>query len=257
MENINGAKRSVLARRRLALVDLTSRQDVDIRPDRLRSGVLHDLYAATPADAVALNAFSLGLATGIAGGRPVLWGLHEMMGHEVGRPHAPGLNEMGLRPADLLLVRTRDIQTLLAVGEDAVRSLAVGAAVLSFWGDARSMNLTASRRLAMAARTAGVTVFLARAGVEPIPSAAETRWSVRAVASTPLEANAPGHPVFSATLLRHRGGAAPRTWIMEWDRERRSFIERSAGSTPLSGCLVPLAGQRSAETHDDGVRRAG
>lgn len=212
---------------------------------------LHDLYARTPADAVALNAFGLGLAVEAAQGRPVVWALHRMTEQEAGRPYAPGLNEMGLRPEDVLLVRVKDIQTLLGVGEEALRSPAVGAVVLSAWGEAKAMTLTASRRLSLAARASGATVFLARAGAAPSPSAAETRWSIGVAPSEPLEANAPGRPVFSATLLRHRGGFAPRTWIMEWDRERRSFVEPA----PLSGGLVSLAAFGPAGAGDAGERR--
>src|SRR5690606_31395276 len=58
----------------------------------LATGVLHDLYAAAPADAVAVNAFGLGLALRAAGGRPIVGGLHEMMAQEAGRPHGPGLH---------------------------------------------------------------------------------------------------------------------------------------------------------------------
>lgn len=231
-------------------------------PARLPRRALHDLYAETPADAVAVHGFGLGLAIDAAEGRSVVWGLHETTGQETGRPYAPGLAEMGMRPQDLMLVRARDLQTLLAVGEEALRSPAVGAVLLSAWGESKAMNLTASRRLALAAETGGGAIFLARAGAEPAPSAAETRWSVRAVASTPLEGDAPGRPAFSATLLRHRGGAAPRTWIMEWNRERRLFVERDAEAAPVSGGLVSLAAQRPADARgagapdgDDALRR--
>lgn len=210
----------------------------------LATGVLHDLYAAAPADAVAVNTFGLGMALTAAGGRPLVWGLHDLMAQEAGQPHGLGLNELGLRPETLLLVRARDIQTLLAVGEEAARSTAVGAVVLSAWGEARALTLTASRRLAMAAASGGATVLLTRAGAAPQSSAAETRWSVAAAASTPLEALAPGRPAFRLTLERSREGGPPRTWIMEWDRDRRSFI----APTPLSGDLVPLAAQRPAGT---------
>jgi len=219
---------------------------------------LHDLYATAPVDAVAVNAFALALAVETAGRRPVVWGLHEMVGLEAGRPHGPGLHDMGLRPSDLLLVRARDVQTLLTVGEDALRSSAVGAVVLSAWGESRALSLTASRRLSMAARTGGASLFLARAAADPMPSAAETRWSVRAVASTPLEGDAPGYPTFSATLLRSRGGwGVPRNWTMEWDRERRSFIAQNARSTPVSGDMVSLVAQRSAGPRDASLKRAG
>lgn len=218
---------------------------------RLETRVVHDLYADTPADAVALNAFGLGLAVRAAGGRAIVWGIHRQVETETGTPHGPGLHEMGLRPRDVLLVRAHDIQTLLAVGEEALRSPAVGAVILSAWGEAKAMTLTASRRLALAAQAGTATLFLARAGAVPAPSAAQTRWSVSAAHSMPLEAGAPGRPSFSATLLRHRGGVETRTWIMEWDREGRSFNERP----PLSGPVVPMAADRAFAAHGTGERR--
>ncbi|MFK0299216.1 ImuA family protein [Brevundimonas sp. NPDC090276] len=213
---------------------------------------MHELYAAAPTDAVAVNAFALALALRAATGRPIVWGQHEMMAHEAGRPHGPGLHEMGLSPRELLLVRTRDVQTLLAVGEEALHSPAVGAVLLSAWGEAKAFSLTASRRLALAAETGGATLFLARAGAMPCPSAAETRWSVASSASEPLEGGGPGRPSFSATLLRRRGGGATGTWIMEWDREQRTFRPPA----PLSGGLVPLAAQRSIAATGAAGRRA-
>jgi len=218
----------------------------------LNVGVLHDLYAAAPADAVSVNAFGLGMALRAASGRPIVWVLHEMMAREAGRPHGPGLHELGLSPHDLLLVRTRDVQTLLAVGEEALRSPAVGAVLLSAWGEAKAFSLTSSRRLALAAETSGATLFLARAGALPYPSAADTRWSVASWASEPLEGGAPGRPSFSATLLRRRGGGATKTWIMEWNREQRTFRPPAS----LSGGLVPVAAQRPAATSETAGRRA-
>jgi protein ImuA len=226
-------------------------RDREAFPDVWETGVVHDLYAQTPADAVAVNGFGLGLALQTAGGRAIVWGLHEMMGHEAGRPHGPGLSEMGLRPADVLLVWARDIQTLLAIGEEALRTPTVGAVLLSAWGEGRALSLTASRRLALAAAAGGGTLFLARAGAVAAPSAAESRWSVRAVASVPLEDGAPGHPSFSATLLRRRGGGAPKTWTMEWDRDEQVFRDAAT----LSGAVVPLAAQRPVETGGTDRRR--
>ncbi|MFZ4164175.1 ImuA family protein [Brevundimonas sp. NPDC058933] len=223
-------------------LEVSASECVDNAFAPLATGVLHDLYAATPADAVAVNAFGLGMASRASEGRPIVWVLHEMMSQEAGRPYGPGLHEMGLAPRDLMLVRARDIQTLLAVGEDALRSSAVGAVLLSAWGEAKALSLTASRRLALAAEIHGATLFLARSGADPCPSAAETRWSIGSCASEPLEAGAPGRPSFSATLLRRRGGGETGTWIMEWDREQRTFRPPA----PLSGGLVPLAAQRSA-----------
>src|SRR5690606_39718625 len=82
----------------------------------LATGVVHDLYAAAPADAVGVNAFGLGMALRATAERPIVWGLHEMMAQEAGRPHGPGLHEVGLSPRELLLGRAGDVRTLPAVG---------------------------------------------------------------------------------------------------------------------------------------------
>lgn len=212
---------------------------------------VHEFYAAAPADAVAVNAFGLGMAMSVVTRRPIVWGVHEMMAKEAGRPHALGLHQMGHSAHDLLVVMTRDVQVLLAVGEEALRSSTVGAVLLSAWGDTKAFSLTASRRLALAAKNGGTTLFIARARASPSPSAAETRWSVSSSASKPLEGGAPGRPSFSATLLRRRGGGEPKNWILEWDRDARSFREPA----PLSGAVVPVAVQRPAEAWGDSGRR--
>ena len=41
----------------------------------LATGVLHDLYASAPADAVVVNAFGLGMALRAAAGRPIVLSL--------------------------------------------------------------------------------------------------------------------------------------------------------------------------------------
>ena len=68
--------------------------------------------------------------------------------------------------------------------------------------------------------------LMLRAGASPAPSAAQTRWQVRALPSRALAANAPGRPAFAVTLLRHRGGVVEREWRVEWDRDRKSFRGR-------------------------------
>lgn len=226
-------------------------QDQNAFPSVWESGLIHDLYAETVADAVAVNAFGLGLMVQAARGRTIVWALHDMAGREAGRPHGVGLHEMGLTPAEVLLVWARDVQTLLAIGEEALRSPAVGAVLLSAWGEAKAMSLTASRRLALAAEAGNGTLFISRAGASPSPSAADSRWSVRATQSTSLEEGAPGHPSFSVTLLRRRGGGAPKNWMVEWDRDIRSF----RSTPPVSGALVPLVAQRTAQSAGSDRRR--
>lgn len=243
----------------------------------LARAALHEVYAAEVADLAAATGFALGLALRAgqveekAAERPILWARQDFVDAEAGRLHAPGLNELGLDPSRLLLVRARDGEGVLRAGAEAARCPALGAVLIEPWGEPRPFDLTASRRLALAAEGSGVPVLLLRVAAQQAPSAARTRWQVRALASRALEANAPGAPAFAARLLRQRGGAAEREWRVEWDRDRRSFAERSLfdrpdrlvpgadHAAPLSRPLVPLPGdgQAAADGRDSGLRRAG
>ncbi|MGO4172616.1 ImuA family protein [Bosea sp. TAF32] len=243
----------------------------------LARAALHEVYAAEIADLAAATGFALGLALRAgaaeekAAERPILWARQDFVDAEAGRLHAPGLNELGLDPARLLLVRARDGESVLRAGAEAARCPALGAVLIEPWGEPRSFDLTASRRLVLAAEGSGVPVLLLRVAAAEAPSAARTRWQVRTLASRALEANAPGAPAFALRLLRQRGGAAEREWRVEWDRDRRSFAERSLfdrsdrlasrtdHAAPLSRPLVPLPGdgQVAADGRDSGLRRAG
>ena len=205
---------------------------------------VHEFYAEGSADAVSVNGFGLGIILSISNGQEMVWAIHDRSECEIGRLHGLGVRHMGVAPQDLLLVRTRDVRALLGVAEDALRTRGVHTVLLSTWGEDRAFSLTASRRLSLAARNGGKRLFLVRAGAAPQPSAAESRWSVRSAASTPMEGGAPGRPAFCATLLRNRAGARLETWMMEWDREGRSFVEPPT----LFGRVAPLAAHRPAET---------
>ena len=247
----------------------------------LARAALHEVYAAEVADLAAATGFALGLAlrAGLVEGqareggmeRPILWARQDFVDAEAGRLHAPGLNELGLDPSRLLLVRARDGEGVLRAGAEAARCPALAAVLIEPWGEPRPFDLTASRRLALAAEGSGVPVLLLRVAAAEAPSAARTRWQVRALASRALEANAPGAPAFALRVLRQRGGAAEREWRVEWDRDRRFFAERSLfdrpdrlasrtdHAAPLSRPLVPLSGdgQIAADGRDSGLRRAG
>lgn len=212
----------------------------------LATHALHEVYAATTADAASAQAFALGLAQRAAGERALVWGVQTMAGLEAGGLYGPGLRDLGLDPSRIVLVRVRETQALLAAGEEALACGAVGAVLLTAWGEARAMTLTASRRLSLAAQQGRATALLVRLQAQPAPSAADSRWRVKPALSRALEAEAPGHPAFEVELLRHRLGAQPRFWTMEWNRERGSF-EARAGQPALSGDLVSLPADGSAE----------
>lgn len=209
----------------------------------LNRRALHEIHAASSADLASTDGFALGLAARAAGGGYIAWIVQSMVTAEAGLPYGEGLRAWGLDPGRMLLVRTRDTQTLLAAGEEALRSGALGAVLLSAWGSPKALNLTAERRLALAARESGAPALLIRAGSRSgASSAAETRWAISSAPSRPLEAGAPGRPALTVRLERSRTGAEPGQWVMEWRSDEAAFGARET----VSGGLVPLAAERPA-----------
>jgi protein ImuA len=208
---------------------------------------LHELFAAEPGDSGSAAGFAAMLTRlAMPSAAPLLWLRQEEAEVRGGRLHAPGLAEIGIDPARLVLVAVADPVTLLRAAADVVRCAQVGAAVIELWGRPRALDLTASRRLAVVAEETGVTVLMLRGGAEPAPSAAQTRWQIAAAPSLALETGAPGHPAFDITLLRQRGRPDGGRWRVEWDREQGHFHESSGAAPALSGAVVPAAAGGSA-----------
>jgi protein ImuA len=208
----------------------------------LARGALHDVHADA-ADRAAATGFAVALALRAAAGRTLVWTRLDRLDTQA-RLYPPGLAELGLDPARLLLVRARDAQGVLRAGAEAARCSAVGTVLIELWGEARPLDLTASRRLSLAAARSGVTTLLLRIAARPAVSAAMTRWAVRSLPSAPLAANAPGLPAFAITLQRHRAGVPGREWHVEWDRDRCRFQTLA----PLPGPVVAVPAGRAAGT---------
>lgn len=163
---------------------------------------LHEIVGA-PGDGAA-TAFITAVLGRLGRSRPVIWS-------SIRRPglYGYGLAAFGWDPANLLLARGRRPEDVLWHLEEALRSGAVGAVV----GDGIAPDLTASRRLQLAAEAARtpVIILLPAAGSTP-QSVALTRWRV---ASRP---SPDGRPVWNLDLQRCRGGT-PASWRVGWDDE--------------------------------------
>ncbi|WP_439576128.1 ImuA family protein [Phreatobacter sp.] len=221
----------------------------------LARGGLHEVFAAGDGDIPASTGFALGLASRAAGSGPVVWVRQDMLDGEAGMPYGPGVAELGLDPGRLVLVRARNAEAVLRAALEAAHTAALGALVVEAWGMPALLDLTASRRLGLAADAAGVTTLMTRPAGRPVPSAAVSRWQVRARLSRPLAAGAPGSPAFAVTLLRHRGGLPPQDWFLEWDRDRCCFRTGAA----LSRAVPAVPAHRAAPPTGAGtvIRRAG
>jgi protein ImuA len=225
---------------------------------------LHEVYAATPDDAAAATGFALALALA-AGAVPVLWVRIERNERGGGRPYAAGLAELGLPPDRLVLVLVPDEPALLRVAADAARCPGLGLVLVESRGRMAGLDLTATRRLMLAAEVSGVTVLSVRIDAAPVASAAATRWGVAAAASGTIAGmaaagaagNVPGLPAFDVECLRRRGGSAGTRWRVEWNRETRCFEPLDPASALAGAGLSVAAGGPAARDAPASVRRAG
>jgi protein ImuA len=206
---------------------------------------VHEIFGASIQDEPSAAGFAVALAVRASGNRPVVWVRQDFVGLEMGEIYAPGLAELGLSPDRLILVRVRDGPGVLKAGEEAARCPPLGALLVEPWGNPKILDLTASRRLALAAARSNVPLFMVRAGGAPTPSAASTRWSIRAAPSAAFDADAPGHPVFEVELLRDRAGASRRNWTVEWNRDHRTF--KDIQTLPSRMVSVPAGGSHHAD----------
>lgn len=207
----------------------------------LRRHALHEIVAV-PSQAPAASGFIAGLLVRL-GRRPIVWLRQDAAGAEGGELYAPGLAAFGIDPAWVLSVRARDALAVLKAAQDAFprgndRRSGIGAVVVELNGAPACLDLTASRRLVLAAREAGVTALLLRLGGGLAPSAAVTRFEIAAAPSAGrVRAHGPGRPSFAVTVSRNRHGATGR-WLMEWDSHAYSFTE------PLPVALVSTPARR-------------
>ena len=150
--------------------------------------------------------------------------------------YAHGLRQLRLDPDRLIVVAVRKDDEALWAMEEGLKSKCLGAVL----GEVGRLDLTASRRLQLAAEGSGVTAFVLRRwrlmqqakreAAQPI--AALTRWRIAALP-------AQGETRWKVELARCRGGR-PNTWILETADGSDRFH-----AAPLSGDLAEALGHGS------------
>jgi len=235
-----------------------------------------DRGAATPARAVlplGLPAIDAALPRG---GLP-LAALHEMLGVEgdgaaagfvavllarLERPvawvaagtdlYGLGLHGLGLDPARLILIEAPRPRDRLWAFEELLRSRGLAGIA----AEIDRLDLTATRRLQLAAETSGAAGFLLRGAEAGGASAARTRWRITALAST--AGLGIGPPRWRVELLRCRSGR-PGAWTIAWDGKegwheqpeslpgaaRDRGVAAASGDRP-AGAEQPIPFRRSA-----------
>jgi protein ImuA len=201
----------------------------------LRRGAVHDVFAAGWAG----GGFAACLAIQAAGAKPLFWIRPDYEALEYGALCAQGILELGGDPQKLFLMRAANAEMALAAAADILACPHVGAVVLEIAGDAKCLDLVASRRLSLLAEESGVTLFVLRQGRHAEPSAAITRWHAASAPSRHGDEDW-GNPRFTVTLSRHRLGETGE-WLMEWNPRKGHFH-----GTPHPGLVVAPSSHRPA-----------
>ena len=199
--------------------------DVDVAlGGGLACATLHELSAA-PLHLGAAAGFALALAALSPKAQHVLWIATDFGMLETGTLYGPGLGLLGLDTERLLVARVaRPVDVLFAM-EEALKCRALSTVVAEVNGE---VDLTATRRLSLAAREGGVLGLLLRHKPSDAPSAAHTRWEISAAPSVPDELGGLGRTAFRLSLLRNRRGPCG-TWTLTWDHHERVFTALSVG----------------------------
>lgn len=239
----------------------------------LAAGAVHELLdgdaptsSSTTRIGGGLNGAVTAFAAAIAGkaqharARPVVWIAPRITTRE--SLYAPGLAGFGLDPANLIAVRIPPSSqrgfaaTALWAMEEALRAPTVGLVC----AEIEEMDLTASRRLQLAAETGGGLGLLLRRdmGNALPPTACVSRWRITALPGGPAMiagaeyANLPGAARWQADLLRVRGGR-PRSWQLEWRDDAHDKSQTQGGFAlvpPLRD--RPLPPEPEAESEETG-----
>lgn len=224
----------------------------------LPKGALHEVRGAGHPDRPAALGFLMALLARLQASetttspldtRPILWCEQVSGTLDFGTLYGPGLASFGLDPARFIVARAKTTSELLWAMEEGVRSAALSS-VIGLFGPRSALDLTASRRLQLAAERTGTTVFLLRQSSDSMVTVARTRWLIATRASgschNPEEvqvlrdpdvlgdtesnhlsqerfSNVIGLPRWQVTMEKCQsvpGGVSstrPGTWEMEWD----------------------------------------
>ena len=181
---------------------------------------------------------------GHAPARPMLFIAPSHAFAEHGRPHGHGLQRLGLDPARLILVETKNEKQALWAMEEALRS-AVPAAI---GGAVAKLDLKASQRLQLAAGGAGLPLLLLRPATIEDASAAATRWRVGAAQAARDRFGLIERTRWNVQLERCRNGR-PGDWLVEFDH--------GAYRLSLAAALADPALSRGADAQSKLLRRVG
>ena len=223
---------------KLSVVPRPTQSDSPAPPWAPTRPTLSEIFSETAMDAGGIGFM---LACLPRGDKPILWVQDRLSRLETGRPYLPGLGDRRLLRVEL----GRAVDVLTAM-EDGLCCNALAAVVGEIWGDAKALDFTATKRLALRAERSGVPCWLLRRAARADLSAARNRWRIASMPSEPHphDSRAPGRPRWQADLFRSRYGP-PGAWIARYDRT----ADRLDMAAPVRDGTLDTA----ANTHGSGA----
>jgi protein ImuA len=206
----------------------------------LRRDGLHEIRSNLSRDSGAATGFAAAILARLTmvDAKPVLWIVEAASAEEAGALYGVGLERLGLDPKRLIVVRVRKAIDALWVAEEGLTCRGLAAVLAEIKGAPRLLDLTATRRLALRARS-GVMGLLLRQSDVVEPSAATTRWLAEPLPATARDGYAAGIglPAWRLVLERNRRGTTGAIDV-EWDHGRRSLAALAGGT---AGTAHPVA----------------
>lgn len=195
----------------------------------LAPAALHEVTPAAMNDLGSAAGFTLALAARAQRpGKSVIWIQTDFASFEAGNIYGLGCDLAGLAARNLLIVKAPRPSDALWAMEEALKCRALSCVVAELPNDATVADLTATRRLTLAAREGGAFGFLLRHRTSPLTSSAETRWQVSAARGEGDAFGGLGRAAFALSLHKNRRGPTGH-WTIAWDHHERVFSALSLG----------------------------
>ncbi len=190
----------------------------------LAPGALHEISPAAPVHLGAAFGFALALAALARKenlGREILFIQTDMARFEGGAAYGLGLDLFGLPARRLLVLRARRPIDALFAMEEALKCRGLASVIAELPDD--SADLTATRRLSLAARDHDGIGLLLRQRSTSLPSAAMSRWEVAAASGVRDTYGGIGMTAFQLSLVKNRRGPCGRFGVA-WCHHELAFV---------------------------------
>jgi|GEM_PF-1961400 len=190
----------------------------------LAYGEVHELWAETICDYT--TAMACLLMAVRDSDKPILWVTSRAVALDHGLPYGPGLKQFGIAPERIILVQAHKAIDALWAVEEGLKTDAFATVV----GECGPVDLTASRRLTLAAQTHGSRCLLLVRTADAPQSAAHSRFHIAPAVSgdAPFDTMAPGDACGTINLVKHRGGERPFSITMEWPSHAQDYLSMAA-----------------------------